>query len=117
MNLWYPIGLLISGLIVYWSVQDDRQLASAPDEFLRQILRGSGNFYVTLQPRLGRLARFHALELAQIQDADARQTRWEALVLAMPQRARTLRLVRWEIRFRGVAFAVFGLVLLFDWLA
>ncbi len=116
MNLWHPIGLLISGLMIYWSIEDDRLLRTDPDEFLRKVLRGEGNFYVTLQSQLGRFVRLHALELGSIQDVDARQSEYVRRVLAMPNRARMLRLTHWEVRFRGVAFALIGLVLLYDWI-
>lgn len=117
INLWHPIGLLISGLMIYWSIQDDRLLSTDPDEFLRQILRGEGNFYVTLQSQLGRFVRLHALELGSIQDVDARQSEYVRLVLAMPNRARLMRLTLWEVRFRAFAFALIGLVLLYNWVA
>lgn len=114
-NLWYPIGLLISGLMIYWSIQDERLLREDADEFLRKILRGEGNFSLTVQSYLGRFARLHALELAQIQDPDQRQAEYIRRVLAMPNRERMLHFTRWEIRFRGVAFGLIGLVLLVDW--
>jgi len=116
MNLWYPVGLLISGLMIYWSVEDDRLLGTDPDEFLQRILRGEGNFYLTVQSYLGRFARLHALELARIPDPEQRQTEYIRRVLAMPGRERMLHFTRWEIRFRGVVFVLIGLVLLIDWL-
>ena len=117
MNLWYPIGLLISGLMIYWSIQDDRLLRTDPDEFLRRALRGNGNFNLSVQTWLGRFARTHALELAQIEDPAARQAEYERRVLAMADRRRVLQMALWEIRFRAVAFAFIGLVLLYDWAA
>ncbi|MBX3050066.1 MAG: hypothetical protein KF753_01255 [Caldilineaceae bacterium] len=117
MNLWHPIGILISGLIIYWSIEDDRLLRTDPDEYLRRMVRGDGNYCITVQSYLGRFARTHALELAQIEDADRRQAEYIRRVLAMPDRARMLAMARWEVRFRGLAFAVIGLVLLFDWAA
>lgn len=116
MNLWHPIGLLISGLMIYWSYEDDRLLQADPDEFLRKILRGDGNFYLTIQSYLGRFARLHALELAQIQDPEKRQAEYTRRVLAMSNRPRMLHLTRWEVRFRGVAFGVIGLILVADWI-
>lgn len=115
MNLWHPIGLLISGLMIYWSLEDDRLLRTAPDEFLRKSLRGEGNFCLTVQSYLGRFARLHALDLAQIEDVNDRQSEYIRRVLAMPDLARMLAMARWEVRFRGMAFAVIGLVLLYDW--
>jgi len=115
MNLWHPIGLLISGLMIYWSIQDDRLLRTDPDEFLRRALRGDGNFSLFLQSCLGRFARTHALELAQIQDPEARQAEYVRRVLAMHDKTRVLRFVGWEVRFRGGAFALIGLVLAYDW--
>lgn len=117
INLWHPIGLLISGLMIYWSIEDDRLLCIDPNEFLRRALRGDGNFSLSLQSYLGRFARTNALELAQIEDPTARQAEYERRVLAMPDRRRILRMALWEVRFRSVAFAFIGLVLLYDWAA
>lgn len=117
MNLWHPIGVLISVLIVWWSYQDDRLLATDPDELLRKTVRGRGaNFYLTLQAALGRLMRYLAPQLAEIQDPDERQQTLERQVLAMPGKARLLNRVRWEVRFRMVAFALFAVILLYDWI-
>lgn len=117
MNLWHPIGLLISGLMIYWSIQDDRLLRTDPDEFLRRALRGDGNFNLSLQTYLGRFARHHALELAQIQNPEKRQAEYTRRVLTMPDKTHMLHFVRLEVGFRGVAFALIGLVLLYDWVA
>jgi len=117
MNYWHPIGVTISGLMIYWSIEDDRLLRTDPDEFLRRALRGDGNFNLTLQSYLGRFARENALELAQIDDAEARQAEYVRRILTLPDRARIQRLVHWEVRFRGFAFALIGLVLLYDWMA
>lgn len=117
MNLWHPIGVLISVLIVWWSIQDERLLDVDPDELLRKTIRGRGaNFYLTLQTALGRLMRYQASRLAEIQDPDERQAALERAVLAMPGKERVLQRVRWEIRFRIAAFAVFAAILLYDWL-
>lgn len=115
MNFWHPIGVLISGLMIYWSIQDDRLLRTDPDEFLRRMMRGEGNFCMTVQAYLGRFTRLYALELAGIEDGDARQAEYVRRVLAMPDLPRMLRMAHWEVRFRGFAFALIGLVLLYDW--
>lgn len=114
MNLWHPIGILISGLMIYWSLQDDRLLGTDPDEFLRRMMRGDGNFCMTVQVYLGRFASTHALELAQIDDPNERQAEYVRQVLAMPDLPRMLAMAQWEVRFRGFAFALIGLVLLYD---
>ena len=116
MNYWHPIGILISGFIIYWSIEDDRLLRADPNEFLRKILRGDGNFYMTVQSYLGRFARLQALELASIEEPEAREAEYVRRVLAMPSRSRMLRFTHWEVRFRGLAFALIGLVLLYDWI-
>ena len=78
------------------------------------MVQGEGNFCLTVQSYLGRFARAHALELAQIEDADARQAEYVRRVLSMPDRPRMLGMAHWEVRFRGFAFALIGLVLLYD---
>ena len=70
---------------------------------------------MTVQAYLGRFTRLHALELAGIEDGDARQAEYVRRVLAMPDLPRMLRMAHWEVRFRGFAFALIGLVLLYDW--
>lgn len=115
MNLWYPIGILLSLYIIYSSYKDDQALRTAPDRFLLNSLRGEGGgFYLTLQSALGRITRQIAPELGQIEDPVQRQQHLEQRVLAMPRRERILRMTLWEIRFRGVAFAFFAIVLLYD---
>ena len=115
INLWHPIGVLISALMIYWSIEDDRLLRTDTDEFLRKMMRGEGNFCMTVQAYLGRFARNHALELAQIDDPEARQAEYIRRVLAMPDKQRMLAMAHWEVRFRGIAFGLIGLVLLYDW--
>ncbi len=116
LNLWHPIGILVSALMIYWSIQDDRLLRTDPHEFMRRMMHGEGNFCMTVQAYLGRFARTHALELAQIDDPYERQAEYVRRVLAMPDLPRMLRMAQWEVRFRGFAFAIIGLVLFYDWI-
>lgn len=115
MNLWYPLGLLLCGFVIYGAIQDDRRLRTDPDDFLLRTLRGdTWGFNLTLQAALGRLTRRLAPELGQIADPDLRQQRLAEYVVALPRKAHLLRMTLWEIRFRGVAFVVIGLLLLYD---
>ncbi len=115
MNLWYPLGLLLCGVVIYGAFQDDRRLRAAPDDFLLRTLRGeTWGFNMTLQTALGRLTRQIAGELGQIEDSEQRQQRLEERILHMPRKEKLLRMTLWEVRFRGVAFAIFAVLLLVD---
>lgn len=118
MNLWHPIGLFISVLVVYWSIQDDRLIRDDPDEFLRKHSRQEGtNFYFSIASVLNRVARQNSIVLAEIKDPDERRLKFESLLIELPARARVLNMTRWEIRFRFIAFAIIGAVLAYDWIA
>ncbi len=117
MNLWYPIGLLVSIFVVYGSIKDDRLLRADANAFLRRVLRGDGwGFYITLQSAIGRTTRYAATDLAQIEDPQERQQHLESLVLRIPNKERLLHMTLWEIRFRLVAFIIFAFILLYDFL-
>ncbi len=114
-NLWYPIGIGISVLMVLWSWQDRRALRRDPDGLLLRTLRGEGaNLYLTLQAALNRTVRRVALELADLPDAQARQARLEQAVLQMPDKGRVLRRLEWELNFRMAIFTVIAAVLVAD---
>ncbi|MCB0115632.1 MAG: hypothetical protein R2873_30585 [Caldilineaceae bacterium] len=118
MNLWYPIGLLVSLFVVYGSIKDDQLLRADGDAFLRRVVRGDGwGFYITLQAAIGRATRNAASELADIQDRDQRMQKLESVVVRIPNKARLLKMTLWEIRFRLVAFLVFAFILAYDFFA
>jgi hypothetical protein len=115
LNLWYPIGILISLFVVYWSFKDDQTLRADPDDFLLRSSRGESlGFYLTIQSAVGRVMRMAAPELAQIEDAGQRQQLWEKRILQMPRKRHILHMTLWEIRFRLVAFTLLALFLLYD---
>lgn len=118
LNLWYPIGLLVSIFVVYGSIKDDQLLRADGDAFLRRVVRGDGwGFYITLQAAIGRATRYAASELAAIHDPEQRMRKLESVVLRIPNKDRLLQMTLWEIRFRLVVFLVFALILVYDFFA
>lgn len=114
-NLWYPIGIGLSLVMIVWSWQDLQALRRDPDGLLRRIVRGKdANFYLTVQAALSRVSRQMAAELAHLPDGEARQARLEQAVLHMPDKERVLRRLAWELYFRLAVFAVIGMVLILD---
>ena len=70
---------------------------------------------MTVQTYLGRFARTHAWNWPRsMTPTNVRPSMCVGCWL-MPDLQRMLTMAQWEVRFRGFAFALIGLVLLYDW--